>query len=60
MPSIITIPVAARLLGIDRKTLWRWVIARPEWAACVVSRSGRRVYLSTSMLRAHRVLDGAA
>lgn len=60
MPSILTIPRAARLLGIDRKTLWRWVSSKPEWAACVVSRSGTRAYLSTEMLRARRALGGAA
>lgn len=51
MASILTIPKAAALLGISRRTLWRWAHSLPEWQACVSHRCGRRVYLSTERLR---------
>lgn len=52
MPSILTIPATARLIGVSRKTLWAWVSSLPEWQSCVAHRVGRRVYLSTARLRA--------
>lgn len=55
-PSILTIPAAARLLGIPRRTLWAWIHSRPQWQACVSHRNGRRAYLSTDRLHASGLL----
>lgn len=60
MPSILTIPAAARLIGKPRRTLWSWVSTLPEWQACVSHRNGRRVYLSTERLRRSGLLASEA
>ncbi len=56
MPSILTIPAAAQLIGMPRNTLWVWVQTLPEWSGCVSHKSGNRTYLSTDRLRARGFL----
>lgn len=60
MPPILSIPAAARLLGLSRTTLWTWIQTRPEWQACVATRiqgpARCRTYLSTERLRAQGFL----
>jgi len=43
---------AAPRLGLAIKTLARWTRTKPEWAACVVSRSQNRILLSASRFEA--------
>lgn len=51
MPSILTVPKAAALLGHNYQTVRKWVLTNPTWHACISHRVGNRIYLSVVKLQ---------
>jgi hypothetical protein len=49
---IITLEEASNRLGVAKKTLSGWTRTKPEWGACVITRTRNRVLLSLARFEA--------
>lgn len=60
MPSILSVPKAAILLGHPYETVRKWVLTCPAWHACISHRVGNRIYLSVERLKRAGLLQVTA